>query len=245
MYSRMPLWGKSGTLDYPTALAKGEVPGPEQRAMGLLKRHCDEYRYSLYCMTGQLPALGNVTRRIYLVLKSGGLLELVDGQPVAWWCFSIGPFDGTLPDTDHVSVVHSLVEGEEVAFMHVGDRHTYQSFEGELERGPGVADPFVASILDGLTWRPDLAVGTAELLDLPDLRKKQHPIGRPGANVVRWDGRRSDVDPGMGMGAYINHGMFQNGAGINYQMANPSFIGTAQQQSFVSQQVLTCGQVGV
>jgi hypothetical protein len=222
MLSRMPLWGKSGTLDYHTALEKREVPGPEQRAMDLLRRHCDEYRFSLYCMTGHLPALGNVTRRIYLVLKSGGLLELVDGQPVAWWCFSVGPFDNSIPDTDHVSVVHSLVEGEEVAFMHTADRHTYQSFEGELERGPGVADPFVASILDGLAWRPDLAVGTAALLDLPDLRKKQRPVGRPSAYVVRWDGRKSDVIRG--------HGVFagqQMAQGIEYMTLSNVGVGTA------------------
>jgi hypothetical protein len=218
MLSRIPLWGKSGTLDYPTALAKGEVPGPEQRAMGLLRRVCDEYRYSLYCMTGQLPVLGSVTRRLYLALKAGGLLEIVDGRAVAWWCFSIGPFDSTIPDTDHVIVVRAMVEGEEVAFMRTGDRHTYQSFEGELERGPGVADPFVVSLLEGIEWRPDVAINTADLLDLPDLRKKQHPIGRPMAYVIRWDGRPSDrlAEPG----AYLTQQDLQFGAPV--MMANPA-----------------------
>jgi hypothetical protein len=174
--SRPALWGNSGTLDYWTALARGEVAGPEERAVNLLRRVCDPYRFSLYCMTGQLPVMGNITKKTYLALKSGGLLELDDGVPVAWWCFSVGPYAPDIPDTDNVVVCRSIVEGEELAFLNTGDRHPrgYHFTKNEVERAVGVADPFVVEAMprEFDDFRPDRVLDTAQLLDLSDIMGK-------------------------------------------------------------------------
>ena len=181
---RNTLWGLDGDLDYWTALEKGEVPEAEQKAVALLARVVDEYRFSLYCVTGQLPLMGNVTGRTFLALKSGGLLELEDGDSTAWWCFSIGPYAEDIPDTDHVVMCRTMVEGEEIAFLETGDRHErgYFMSKHQLERIQGVADPFVASVLDrnmiggghgvdlSYLW-PDRMIGTEEILDIHDIQR--------------------------------------------------------------------------
>ncbi len=184
---RDPLWGRDGTADFWSARARGEVGESEQRAVDLLSRVLDHDRFSLYCMTGQLPVMGNITKRIYLALKAGGLLELEDGVPVAWWCFSIGPYAPEIPDTDNVVMCRFMVEGEELAFMRTADRHGrdgYHFQKHKVDRALGVRDPFVEPFLSHGFCRPDKLVGTAELLDLPDIQGRmgeeiQGAFGRP------------------------------------------------------------------
>lgn len=168
---RHRLWGQSGELDFWTALALGEVGEPEKKAVNLLARVCDPERFYLYCVTGQLPIMGNVTKRIYMALKSGGCLELEDGVPVAWWCFSIGPYASDIPDTDNVVSVRTIVEGEELAMFETGDRHPrgHHFNKQDVQRTDGVRDGFVERFLQDESHRPDKMIGTAALLDVEDL----------------------------------------------------------------------------
>lgn len=168
---RSDLWGASGDLDYWSALARGEVVGPEQKAVDLLRRVVDPARFHLYCMTGQLPIMGNVTRRCYFALKSGGALEMEDGVPVAWWCFSVGPYAPDIPDTDQVLSVRMIVEGEELSMFTTGDRHPrgYHFEKNKTRRGFGIVDPFVCEFVDRNGKRPDRDLKTSTLLDLDDL----------------------------------------------------------------------------
>lgn len=120
-------WGNSFDLDFWTAAACGEVDGPEMRAVDLLRHTTDEERFGYYCATGMLPAMGNVTGRIYLVQRGGGALELDDGLIVASWCISIGPHATEIPGTDQVVVLRNMIEGEELDFLEIGNRNPVRS----------------------------------------------------------------------------------------------------------------------
>jgi hypothetical protein len=172
---RSDLWGDSGDLDYWSALARGEVVGPEQKAVDLLRRIVDSERFHLYCMTGQLPIMGNITKRTYFALKSGGALEMEDGAPVAWWCFSVGPYAPDIPDTDQVLSVRMIVEGEELSMFTTGDRHSsgYHLEKNRTRRGFAIIDPFVCDFIPRGAQRPDRDLNTSDLLDLNDLFEYQ------------------------------------------------------------------------
>jgi hypothetical protein len=117
-----PLWGRNGDLDFWTALARREVARPEYNAVRLLERTCDPWRFEYYCRHGEIPCLGNLTRKLYLVRKEGGASELDnEGREVASWCISIGPH-AKVPDTDHVFALKCHIEGEEHVFMAIGNR---------------------------------------------------------------------------------------------------------------------------
>jgi hypothetical protein len=115
-------WGNSFDLDFWTAAACGEVDGPEMRAVDLLRHTTDEERFGYYCQTGMLPAMGNITGRIYLLQRGGSALELEDGRIVASWCISIGPHATDIPGTDQVVVLRNMIEGEELDFLDIGNR---------------------------------------------------------------------------------------------------------------------------
>lgn len=214
---RSDLWGEAGDLDYWSALALGQVGGPERKAVDLLRRVVDEERASLYLQTGMLPIMGNVTRRCYFALKSGGCLEMEDGLPVAWWCFSVGPYAPDIPDTDQVLSVRMIVEGEELAMFTTGDRHPggYHFTRHDTRRRFAVADPFVVPFIDRGSPRPDLALKTSELLDLADLyRVEEHAqFGNAhGVGVAQNVGIQYAA--AQGVGAYLNAGNVVN---VNYQ----------------------------
>lgn len=114
------LWGPNKNLDFWTARLAGHVPAPEQRAVSLLAKHSEERRFSLYCRTGQMAAMGNMTRRIYLIRRFAGVLELVDGQPRSSWCMN-GGGRHRLPETDHVVAMKLMIEGEEYIFRTTGN----------------------------------------------------------------------------------------------------------------------------
>lgn len=140
-------WGKGAILDYWAALAAGEVDPPEQRAMTLLSSVCDPYRFSLYCVTGCLAAIGNLTRTVYLIRRKMETFELDDGSPVATWCISIGPH-ANIPPTDNVVAIKALIEGEEGAFRRTGNRTDMFPGDTAAPPIPGVCDPFTQRFID-------------------------------------------------------------------------------------------------
>jgi hypothetical protein len=234
---RSDLWGEAGDLDYWSALALGQVGGSERKAVDLLRRVVDEERAQLYLQTGMLPIMGNVTRRCYFALKSGGCLEMEDGVPVAWWCFSVGPYAPDIPDTDQVLSVRMIVEGEELAMFTTGDRHPrgYHFTKHQMRRRFAVADPFAIAFMDRRSPRPDRTLKTEELLDLADLfpsgtytvRGIQYQAAAPmpvhledgaadGPHFAQGVGMAQNAGvqyPGQGIAAYVNAGV----ANVNYQ----------------------------
>lgn len=133
------LWGPSKDLDYWTARGKDLVPPEERRAMALLASITDEQRFSLYCKIGQMPALGNVTKRIYLVRRFDRVLELSDGRPSRSWC--IGAENRyAIPETDHIVTMKNLIEGEELAFRETGNPSS--SLIGTTPPVDGVVNPY-------------------------------------------------------------------------------------------------------
>lgn len=140
-------WGRDGDLDYWGALAAGEVNPPEERAMTLLASVCDPHRFSLYCMTGCLAAIGNLTRTVYLIRHRLMILELDDGLPVASWCISIGPH-ADIPPTDNIVAIKALIEGEERAFLRTGNRMEMIPEDPVESRIPGIRDPLTQRFID-------------------------------------------------------------------------------------------------
>jgi hypothetical protein len=173
------LWGHARNLDYWTALARGEVPAAEQRAVALLKRVVDPYRFSLYCVRGRLPCMGNVTGTIYAVQKGGGVVELDDdGAHHASWCISIGPHCHDVPDTDHVVALRAVIEGEELAFLRTGNRGVGYGLVRNVGEHPEVCNPFEEGFLDGADVEDD-EIGTAELLEIdPGQEETVGPVVR-------------------------------------------------------------------
>ncbi len=158
-------WGSEGRLDFWTALARGDVDTPELRAMSLLESVCDEYRFSLYAHTAEMPALGNVTGTMFSVRKDGGVAELSDdGRVVSHWCISIGPHFG-VPGTDNVVILKAMIEGEEAQFRATGNKNVYMG--SNRSRPIGVVTPHTqkwlpdrwqkeaVSLREGATYLPD------------------------------------------------------------------------------------------
>lgn len=125
------LWGPERDKDFWTARAEGLVPNPEQRAMKLLASVCDEERFSLYCYTGSIAAMGNVTKRLYMVKRYYSVTEIEDGRVIQGWCV-VTRDRHLIPETDHVLALKSLIEGEELFFRATGNRMGGQVEEGGL-----------------------------------------------------------------------------------------------------------------
>lgn len=166
------LWGIGADLDYWTAQRRGEVEDAERRAVELLRRNTDPVRFGLYCLTGEIAAMGNVTKRTYLVRKHGGVVEIEDGRRVAGWCIHLHEWMH-VPDTDNVIALRNVIEGEELAFIRTGHRNRamvgLQSYgEGEPERPVGArnlaAEPFVPDSAFDLPGGIPALLGTEELL---------------------------------------------------------------------------------
>lgn len=137
------LWGPGKGLDFWTARARGLVHAEEERAVTLLARICDERRFSFYCLSGMLPAMGNVTRRTYLVRRFTTVLELDAGLPVAAWCI-VTRDRGWIPETDHVVTLKNLLEGEELAFRATGNRFPQYDPSNGRAGLPGFPNAYVA-----------------------------------------------------------------------------------------------------
>ena len=114
-------WGWDRNLTYWDAVRAGAVDPAERRAVALLASVIDEDRFGMYCVSGELPSMGNVTGRAYVVRRMAMAVETVDGTPVACWCAETE--DHFLaPPTDRVVAIRSLIEGEETAFRHVANQ---------------------------------------------------------------------------------------------------------------------------
>ncbi len=118
------LWGPKKDLDFWAARKAGLVPPGEARAMQLLSSISDEKRFSFYCLSGHFPALGSMTKRLYMVRRFTTVLELDDGRPSATWCI-LTRDRGYIPESDHVLALRTLIEGEELAFRKTGNRSGY------------------------------------------------------------------------------------------------------------------------
>lgn len=137
------LWGKERQLDYWSALQADQVPDPERRAMGLLASMSDEKRFSFYCLSGMFPALGNVTKRMYMVRRWTTVLELEDGRPRASWCI-LAQDRQLAPETDHVVAMKNLLEGSEMYFREVGNAFHYSNdpFRGSVNPQTSFPNPY-------------------------------------------------------------------------------------------------------
>lgn len=141
------LWGKDKQLDYWAALEADQVPDPERRAMGLLASMSDEKRFSFYCLSGMFPALGNVTKRTYMVRRWTTVLELEDGRPRASWCI-LAQDRMIAPETDHVVAMKNLLEGSEMHFREVGNAFHYSEdpFRGRVDPKTSFPNPYYNEI---------------------------------------------------------------------------------------------------
>lgn len=131
------LWGPKKDRDFWAASRAGLVKPEELRAMTLLASLSDERRFRFYCLFGMYPAMGNVTKRVYMVRRFTTVLELDAGSPVGSWCILTGD-RGFLPETDHVVTLKNVIEGEELAFRQTGNkfRWNHDPFHGRVtERG--------------------------------------------------------------------------------------------------------------
>lgn len=137
------LWGKDRDLDYWSALEASAVPDAEKRAMILLASMSDERRFSFYCLSGMFPAMGNVTKRIYLVRRWTTVLELEDGRPRASWCI-LAQDRQLAPESDHVVAMKNLLEGSELHFREVGNAFHYSNdpFRGSVNPQASFPNPY-------------------------------------------------------------------------------------------------------
>jgi hypothetical protein len=154
------LWGKDKQLDYWAALQAGQVPDPERRAMGLLASMSDERRFSFYCLSGMFPAMGNVTKRMYMVRRWTTVLELEDGRPRASWCI-LAQDRQLAPETDHVVAMKNLLEGSELHFREVGNAFHYSTdpFRGNVDPKTSFPNPYHNEIGPKQTPAPAKSLG--------------------------------------------------------------------------------------
>jgi len=141
------LWGKGRDLDYWAALQADEVPAAEKRAMILLASMSDERRFSFYCLSGMFPAMGDVTKRIYLVRRWTTVLELEDGRPRASWCI-LAQDRQIAPESDHVIAMKNLLEGSELHFREVGNAFHYSQdpWRGSVDPRTAFPNPYYNQI---------------------------------------------------------------------------------------------------
>lgn len=138
------LWGPDRKLDFWSALRAGAVPEREKRAVSLLASIADERRLSYYLLSGLFPALGNATKRIYMVRRFHTVVELDDGVPVASWCI-LTKDRHSIPETDHVVAMKNVIEGEEMAFREVGNcfEPNTDPFHGTVPLRSEFVNPYV------------------------------------------------------------------------------------------------------
>jgi len=142
------LWGPDRKLDFWSALRAGAVPEREKRAVSLLASIADERRLSYYLLSGLFPALGNATKRIYMVRRFHTVVELDDGIPVASWCI-LTKDRHSIPETDHVVAMKNVIEGEEMAFREVGNcfEPNTDPFVGTVPLQSDFTNPYVNGVV--------------------------------------------------------------------------------------------------
>lgn len=160
------LWGPSKELDYWTARRADHIAPEERRAMALLASITDERRFSLYCMTGHMPAMGNVTKRMYLVRRFDRVLELEDGRPYQSWCIG-APDRSAIPETDHIVTMKNIIEGEELAFRDTGNMSPV--YGGVPHEEDSIRNPYTVSFLRGAAEGRE----NADFVDFMDVKKER------------------------------------------------------------------------
>lgn len=126
------LWG-SGDTPFAAALAAGTVSSAERRAVALLASTCDAWRVGIYLASGRLPAIGNLTRALYVVRRFNTVLEYDGDRAVRSHCIE-AVNRPILPETDHVALVRMLIEGEEREFL--ARANSRRLFGSDYEDGP-------------------------------------------------------------------------------------------------------------
>lgn len=169
------LWGPSKNFDYWTARHADCVPPEERRAMALLASITDERRFSLYCLTGQMMAMGNVTKRIYLVRRHATVLELEDGRPYKTWCIGT-PDRHYIPETDHVVTMKTLIEGEEMAFRQTGNPSRLGGSFPASEEKPWFQNPYLVPFVDHHREKDIRDGGNAEFSDFMDIHRERQKL---------------------------------------------------------------------
>lgn len=177
------LWGKDKQLDYWAALQADEVPAAERRAMGLLASMSDEKRFSFYCLSGMFPAMGNVTKRMYMVRRWTTVLELEDGRPKASWCI-LAQDRQIAPETDHVVAMKNLLEGSELHFREVGNAfyHNHDPFRGRVDPQVSFPNPYDNQI--GPKLGPRFALEDSMVAGIPQVTVEYVPEGRVPAERI-------------------------------------------------------------
>jgi hypothetical protein len=155
-------WAESGsrTVGYFEADRLGLVPENERRAVSLLGSLCDPYRTGLYLTHGAMPAIGNATRRLYVVTRERKIYEFPDPylRYVVGWCLHITS-SADSPSTDYVLAAKSLIEGEELSFRATANPTIEEAdsywFPSNIMRLPQVqALALGAECEEKLEWRP-------------------------------------------------------------------------------------------
>ncbi|SRR5579871_240607 len=138
------LWGPDRKLDFWKASRAGLVAPEERRAVSLLASYADEERLSYYLYSGLFPALGNVTKKLYMVRRFHTVVELDDGVPAVSWCI-LTTTRQNVPETDHVITMKNLIEGEELSFRAVANRFEPNTdpFVGTVPLRNHVTNPYV------------------------------------------------------------------------------------------------------
>lgn len=145
----MALWGPDKNLDFHSALRLGHVDKAEARAVELLEEVCDPYRASIYLYRGVFPAMGNVTKRMYLVRRKSPHTEVIEceaGRPIKSYCISIA-MGILVPPTDAVIALKNLIEGEELSFRRTGNA-TEGSGWWPQHRSPMESEAFLVPHID-------------------------------------------------------------------------------------------------
>lgn len=215
-------WGPGKNLDYWTARAAGLVPPEERRAVSLLAEVSDEGRFALYCRIGMFPAMGNVTKRTYLIQRHVGVLELEDGRPHTSWCIH-APNRRSTPESDHVVGLKCLLEGEELTFRSTGN----PSPRGTLP--PDGVNPYREEFLPGSLRESPAIRDNEEFLEFMEpkyaverMRWREWLARESIIDSARRGGKPKEIDVSAGCeGAYIPQAIFADST-------NCAITGTAQ-----------------
>ena len=178
------LWGPDKNLDYWHAIRLGVVAPEERRAVALLASLSDEQRFAFYCLSGQFPAMGNVSKRIYLIRRWTTILELEDGLERASWCINT---DDRLnvPPSDHVVVMKNLIEGSELAFREIGNETLYYR-RPEQPRGAGRLNPYYGGLGPEPAFNPSPGWNTKAGIMEETKRLKKAAFDRAEHHESRW-----------------------------------------------------------
>lgn len=185
--------------------------------MALLASVSDEPRLRAYATTGVYPALGNITRHVYLIRRFDRIIELVDEFMTQEWCIYTRD-RSRLPETDHVIAMRNMIEGEEVAFRRIGIvSEAYRDTPCDLPQAQHFL-PIDVALAYASHLRGNDAIG-----DITDAIRQHEdavcaPLGRerrrlPEHVMRRWGRRPDRQGPGLCQPQNIAYG-YEQGYGV-------------------------------